>query len=69
MHKCVHCLADTPLPEYLANDHICDGCASEPEAFPLSSPSHFETYSPVDRLRELASDAPAQVMEDLIGAP
>jgi hypothetical protein len=36
-HRCVTCLAEVPIEEYLRNDHICDDCAAADEAFPLAT--------------------------------
>lgn len=48
-HICVKCLEPTKtLKEFLRNDHICNKCAKQEETFPLASPSHFETYRPID---------------------
>ena len=47
MSKCTHCLATVPTEEFLANDHVCANCASQPASYPLSSPSHFTVYCPV----------------------
>ena len=36
-HRCVKCLADVPMEEYLRNDHICDACAAEGDEYPLAT--------------------------------
>lgn len=35
-HKCVQCLKEIPVDEYLKNDFVCNDCASKDE-YPLKS--------------------------------
>ena len=36
-HFCIQCLAVTAPEEFFANDHLCDACAAEDQAFPLQT--------------------------------
>lgn len=35
-HRCIRCLADVELEEFLRNDHLCNACA-ESDEYPLQS--------------------------------
>lgn len=51
-HICVRCLGTVGCEEYFENDHMHVVCSEESVEFPLSSPSYFENFRPVDRVIE-----------------
>jgi hypothetical protein len=51
IHYCIRCRAEVEREAYFANDHVCDGCASRTETYPLGTPGQPCAYRPIDRLR------------------
>lgn len=51
-HICVRCLETIDCEEYFENDHMHYVCSEEFEQYPMSSPSHFESFRPLDRIED-----------------